>query len=124
MRILILALSGLLSVSTPSFGDVLTTDQKIRQAIIGNTVSGNEDGKRYVVFFLPDGSIHGQGADGAYSGEWRISRRRICVLYSEDEGPSKDWECMHVEVTGSRLTWIEDGERYDAQLVPGNPNRL
>jgi hypothetical protein len=134
MRPAILGLAGLLSVSGLSFGAVLTTDAGIRHAIIGNTISGIEDGRPYTEFYQPDGYIHGQEPDGLYVGEWRISGRSFCVRYfDKGESPDRDeegsgsigaWECMGVDIQGSLFAWIKDGERYKAQLVPGNPNKL
>ena len=84
MRVLILCLTGLLSLSSVSFGAVLTTEAQIRQAIIGNTVSGTEDGKPYTEYFLPDGHLRGMAPDGPYAGEWRISGRKFCERSFED----------------------------------------
>ena len=124
MRVLILGLTGLLSLSSVSFGAVLTTEAQIRQAIIGNTVSGTEDGKPYTEYFLPDGHLRGMGPDGPYAGEWRISGRNFCER-SFDDGSYGGWECMGVEIVGSRFAWIdEDGKRYEARRVAGNPNNL
>ena len=124
MRVALLGFAGLLWLSNQSFGVVLTTEAQVRQAIIGNTISGTEDGKPYTEYYQPDGYIHGEDPDGQYVGEWRISRGSICVRYFEEDSPSRDWECMGVEIVGSRFAWVEDGKRYAAQLVPGNPNHL
>ena len=138
MRVLILGLTGLLSLSSVSFGAVLTTEAQIRQAIIGNTISGTEDGKPYTEYFLPDGHLRGMAPDGPYAGEWRISGRKFCERSFEDAGSGLhdsgdagaggsygDWECRGVEIVGSRFAWIdEDGKRYEARRVAGNPNNL
>ena len=131
MRILFLAL-GLVLVSTPSFAAVLTTEDQIRQAIIGNTISGIEDGKPYAEYFLPDGHLRGVDPEGPYTGEWHISGRTLCERYftqrteeaDPDEGSPSGWECMSVEITGSRFAWVVDGERYEARRFTGNPNNL
>ena len=132
MRILFLALFGLVLVSTPSFAAVLTTEDQIRQAIIGNTISGIEDGKPYAEYFLPDGHLRGVDPEGPYTGEWHISGRTLCERYftqrteeaDPDEGSPSGWECMSVEITGSRFAWVVDGERYEARRFTGNPNNL
>src|SRR5271155_5861219 len=116
MRAAMLGLAALISLPCTSFGAVLTTEDEIRRAIIGNTVSGTEDGKPYSEYFLADGHLRGVGPEGPYSGEWRISGRRLCERYS-DEGSSSDWECMGVEIVGSRFAWIVDGERYEARRI-------
>jgi hypothetical protein len=123
MRVGMLGLAGFLSLTSASLGAVLTTEEQIRLAIIGNTVSGTEDGKPCSEYFLPDGHLRGVDPEGPYSGEWRISGRRLCERYF-DEGSSSDWECMGVEIVGSRFAWIVDGERYEARRIAGNPNNL
>jgi hypothetical protein len=127
-------LAALLSLTTFSFGAVLTREAEIRQAMAGNTVSGIEDGRSYTDYYQPDGYIHGQEPEGSYVGEWRIAGRSFCVRYFDrGEGPDRDedasgsigaWECMGVDIQGSLFAWIKDGERFKAQLVPGNPNKL
>jgi hypothetical protein len=134
MRAAMLGLAGLLSLTSPSFGAVLTTETEMRRAIIGNTISGREEGKPYTEYYQPDGYIHGQEAEGSYVGEWRIAGRSFCVRYfDKGEGADREeqgsgsigaWECMGVDIQGSLFAWIKDGERYKAQLVPGNPNKL
>ena len=134
MRATMLGLAGLLSLTSLSFGAVLTTEAQIRQAIVGNTFSGIEDGKSYTEYYQPDGYIHGVEPEGLYVGEWRVAGRNFCVRYfDKGEGPDREevgsgtigaWECMGVEIQGSLFAWIKDGERYKAQLVPGNPNKL
>jgi hypothetical protein len=134
MRAAMLGLAGLLSLTSPSFGAVLTTETEMRRAIIGNTISGTEEGKPYTEYYQPDGYIHGQEAEGSYVGEWRIAGRSFCVRYfDKGEGADREeqgsgsigaWECMGVDIQGSLFAWIKDGERYKAQLVPGNPNKL
>jgi hypothetical protein len=132
MRAAMLGLAGLLAVPSASFGAVLTTEEQIRLAVIGSTVSGTEDGKPYTEYFLPDGQIRGMDPEGPYSGEWRISGRKLCERYFAQrtdeaipgEGSPSDWECMGVEITGSRFAWVVGGERYEARRMTGNPDNL
>jgi hypothetical protein len=132
MRMAMLGLAGLMFQSSASFAAVLTTEDQIRQAIIGNTISGIEDGKPYAEYFLPDGHLRGVDPEGPYTGEWRISGGILCERYFEQgtdepvpgEGSPSDWECMSVEITGSRFAWVVDGERYEARRVKGNPDNL
>ena len=132
MRVAMLGLTGLLALSSASFGAVLTTEEQICLAVIGSTVSGTEDGRSYAEYFLPDGQIRGMDPEGPYSGEWRISGRKLCERYfaqrsdeaSPDEGSPGEWECMGVEIVGSRFAWIVDGERYEARRMTGNPDNL
>ena len=132
MRMAMLGLAGFMLLSSASFAAVLTTEDQIRQAIIGNTISGIEDGKPYAEYFLPDGHLRGVDPEGPYTGEWRISGGTLCERYFTqrteeavpDEGSPSGWECMSVEITGSRFAWVVDGERYEARRVTGNPNNL
>jgi len=43
---------------------------------------------------------------------------------SPDEGSPGEWECLGLEIFGSRFAWIVDGERYEARRVTGNPDNL
>ena len=124
MRAAMFGLAVLLSLTSQNSAAVLTTEDQIRQAVIGNTVSGVEDGKSYTEYFRPDGYIHGQDLEGPYAGEWRIAGREICTRYFEEDHSISAWECMGVEVNGSHLVWLQNGEHYEAQLVPGNPNEM
>ena len=130
MRAAILGFACLLSMTSLSSGAVLTTEAQIRQAVVGNTISGIEDGKSYTEYYQPDGYIHGLVPEGPYVGEWRIAGRTLCVRYfeiKEDEDGSGSigaWECMGVEIRGTHFAWIKDGERYKAQIAAGNPNKL
>ena len=48
-------------------------------SIIGNTVSGIEDGKSYTEYYQPDGYVHGLELEGPYVGEWRIAGRNASM---------------------------------------------
>ena len=74
----ILGLAGLMSLSSASFAAVLTTEDQIHQAIVGNTISGTEDRKPYTEYFLPDGNLRGVDPEGPYACEWRITGRELC----------------------------------------------
>ena len=64
MRGAMLGLAGLMALSSASFAAVLTTEDQIRQAIVGNTISGTEDGKPYTEYFLADGNLRGVDPEG------------------------------------------------------------
>lgn len=117
-------LAGFLFLTNLGFGAVLTTEDEIRHAIIGNTVSGTEDGKPYAEYYRPDGNVHGEEPEGPYVGEWRITGREFCTRYFEEDHSVSAWECKGVDVSGSHFAWVEDGDRYEARLVLGNPNKM
>ena len=102
----------------------LINDAQIREAIVGNTISGREDGAAYVEFINPDGRIVGEDRDGRYTGRWRLNEGRICFSYDKDGGKASDWDCAQVGLEGSRIVWISDGDRSYADLIQGNPNRF
>jgi hypothetical protein len=124
MRTFISILAGcLFMVSNIALSQDLSRDDQIREALIGNTISGVEGGKPYVEFLQPDGQINGKESEGRYTGSWQIANGRICFRYV-DEGKAKNWDCVKVAVTGSRIVWIGRGERSYANLIIGNPNGL
>jgi hypothetical protein len=98
----------------------LSNDDQIREALIGSTISGVEDGKSYVEFLQPDGRIDGDGREGRYSGHWQIAKGQICFSYDED-GKANSWDCVKVGIEGARIVWIDKGERSYAKLIAGNP---
>ena len=102
----------------------LTTDDQILQALIGNTVTGVENGKSYTEYYLPDGTVHGLEAEGSYTGHWKIDGGRFCENYLEDSGLSSDWDCAHVSVDGNNLSWADGSDKESAKLIRGNPSNL
>ena len=125
MRIFFPAFLGsLLLFSIASFAGPLTTEAQIRQAIVGNTISGTEKGKAYLEYFQGDGFIHGRDAEGPYVGQWRISRGQLCMSYFEEDKTVSAWECSRVALEGSRLAWLDDEGREYSDVIMGNPNKL
>ena len=59
------------AISSPAFAAALSSDDDIRHALVGNTISGEEDGQAFTEYFKPDGTIAGEEADGRYAGMWR-----------------------------------------------------
>ena len=83
------------------------SDDQIRSALVGNTISGQESGEPYVEFLRPDGRIDGVGSDGRYTGHWVISRGRMCMSYDVDDGKAtpgiaRAWSLKAIESFG----WI------------------
>jgi|SRR5271166_2724871 len=120
----------LIGSSAAASAQVFTSNDQVRQALVGNTISGEEKGKRYVEYFHPDGRISGfypderegdEEAEGPYTGHWRIGKAQLCVRYAEDDGREGAWDCSPVEVKGWKVIWASDGERSVSSLTPGNP---
>lgn len=102
MRITIVALLAA-AFSTAAAAQSLSGEQ-IRNALIGHTISGVEDGEAYSEHLNADGTISGRSPSGDYSGRWRITRDEICFRYDDDE----DWDCNEVSLRGNKITW-DDG---------------
>jgi len=100
------------------------SDDQIRSALVGNTISGQESGEPYVEFLRPDGRIDGMGADGRYTGHWVISRGRMCMSYDEEDGKATPWDCARVATRGDRVIWVNQGEKSYSALSRGNPKNL
>ncbi len=100
------------------------SDDQIRSALVGNTISGQESGDYYVEFLRPDGRIDGMGSDGRYTGHWVISRGRMCMSYDEEDGKATPWDCARVATRGDRVIWVNQGEKSYSALSRGNPKNL
>ena len=100
------------------------SDDQIRSALVGNTISGQESGEYYVEFLRPDGRIDGMGADGRYTGHWVISRGRMCMSYDEEDGKATPWDCARVATQGDKVIWVDQGEKSYSALSRGNPRNL
>lgn len=125
MRIAVVALlAGMIVSPCAVEAQPLSNDTEIRSVFSGNTVSGEEKGETYVEYFAPDGRISGVNHEGLYNGHWQISKNRICVSYEEDDGKSSAWDCSHVGLNGSRLSWSQDGETSYSTIAAGNPRGL
>jgi hypothetical protein len=121
MRAFVSILVGsLLMMPAVAYSKYLSNDDQIREALIGNTISGVEEGKSFVEFLQPDGRIDGEQRDGRYTGHWQIAKGQICFSYDEDNRATK-WDCVKVAIEGSRIVWIDKGERSYAKLIVGNP---
>jgi hypothetical protein len=125
MRIAIAALMAGLIVSPCAVeAQPLSNEAEIRSVFAGNTVSGEEKGQPYDEYYVPDGRILGVNNEGHYKGNWQIFKNRMCVSYEEDDGKASAWDCSHVALNGSRLSWTEDGETTYSTITAGNPRGL
>ena len=114
MRGAILGLAGLMSLSSVSFAAVLTTEDQIRQAIVGNTVSGIEDGKPYAEFFLADGNIRGVGPEGPM----RASGASTGGSFASD--PLRNEPKTRLPTRAPRATGNAWASRSPAPVLPGS----
>ncbi len=100
---------------------------EIQARIVGNTVEGVENGDAYSEYISPDGTIRGVGADGFYSGTWRITNGQICFHYDENDGQGSAWDCSPVTLVGDKIYWsmgVDGGDSPEATLLYGNPKKL
>jgi hypothetical protein len=117
----------MLAVTTAAFGQNRTTlsAEAIRSDIVGNTISGIEDGERYVEFLRPDGTISGHSPSGSYTGKWRISGKQICFLYNGEKGEAKGgWDCSEARLVGDKVFWSGAAASEASTLAHGDPNGL
>ena len=111
--------------------------EQIRVRIVGNTIDGVDDGKAYSEYIVSDGTLRGLGADGFFSGTWRIDKNQFCYRIDPDADPDNpdptdstatwEWECSQVTLVGAKLYWsdgIDEGDAPDATLRDGNPSHL
>ncbi|MGK9234986.1 hypothetical protein KXS07_24800 [Inquilinus limosus] len=96
------------------------TGAEIQARIVGNTIDGTAGDVDYTEFYAADGTIHGLGDDGPYSGQWSIEGDRMCF----DLGETK--ECDQLRLDGTKVELIgEDGSLVAVgELKPGNPGNL
>jgi len=104
--------------------EVLSSDDQIRKALVGNTISGEEEGEPYTEFINPDGRILGEDRQGRYSGHWMISGAQMCMRYFEQPDKEGEWDCSRVEMDGSQITWTSGGEKSVSKLTRGNPSKF
>jgi hypothetical protein len=126
MRAVELALISSLTVAPVAAQARMLTGPEIRSAVIGNTISGVEDGKDYEEYLHPDGWIFGQEKEGSYKGRWLIEKEKLCLFYEEGRHADKTggkWECLTVGLDGTKVIWDGD-EKSHATLTPGNPDNL
>ena len=90
-------------------------------AIVGNSISGTEDGKPLVEHYMADGTAKSMHGSEVSTGKWAISGEAVCFKYTDDDKP----ECYKVEVSGTTVTYTDEkgsGTRYE--IVKGNPKDL
>ncbi|MDQ0395865.1 hypothetical protein [Labrys monachus] len=113
----------MLSVAGPVLAsDLQLTGAEIKARIIGNTVTGVDDGDTYQEYYNPNGSIAGTDNTGKYTGNWRIDGDQLCTIFQDTDNDvvtAKDWNCSNIGVIGDHVIWNDDGDLSDAKLIPG-----
>jgi hypothetical protein len=90
-------------------------------ALVGNSITGMEDGEVLVEYYAPDGTAKSMLGNEIVTGKWALVGEAVCFKYTDD----KEMECYRVEVMGDSATFIDPngtGSRYD--ILKGNPKGL
>lgn len=88
-------------------------------ALVGNSISGMEDGKPLVEHYLADGTAKSMTGNEISTGKWALVGDTVCFKYDADT------ECYKIEVVGNTVTFTDakgSGTRYD--ILKGNPKNL
>jgi hypothetical protein len=88
-------------------------------ALVGNSISGMEDGKPLVEHYLADGTAKSMSGNEISTGKWALVGDTVCFKYDNDT------ECYKIEVIGNTATFTDakgSGTRYD--ILKGNPKNL
>jgi hypothetical protein len=111
---LVFLVAGALALPLAALAQSLPGDQ-LKQALVGKTIAGTEDGDSYTERLEPDGSIAGVAK---YSGHWQINDDQICLSYDEGSPVKEKWKCSKVRLDGRQIIWddnstatIADGPR-------------
>ncbi len=89
--------------------------------VVGNSVTGTEDGKVVVEFYAPDGTAKSMTGNEISSGKWALVGETVCFQYTDDP----KMECYKLEVSGNTVTYTDEkgtGLRYE--ILAGNPKGL
>jgi hypothetical protein len=89
--------------------------------VVGNTITGNENGKVLVEFYAPDGMAKSMTGNEISTGSWALVGETICFKYTDEPKP----ECYRLEVVGNTATYYDEkgsGTRYE--ILKGNPKGL
>jgi len=89
--------------------------------LVGNSITGQEDGKTLVEYYAPDGKTKSMLDNEISSGTWALVGETICFQYTDQN----EMECYKLEVMGSTATFTDQngtGSRYE--ILKGNPKGL
>jgi hypothetical protein len=88
--------------------------------LVGNSITGKEDGETIVEYYAPDGTVKSMTGNEISSGTWALVGDTICFKY-----PGEEIDCYKLEVIGNSVTMTDssgDGTRYE--ILKGNPKSL
>ena len=90
-------------------------------ALIGNSITGNDDGKTLTEYYAPDGTAKSMTGNEISQGTWALAGEVVCFKYNDEPKP----ECYRIEVLGDTLTYYDEkgsGTRF--KILKGNPSNL
>jgi len=88
-------------------------------ALVGNSISGMEDGKPLVEHYTADGTAKSMHGNEISTGKWALAGETVCFKYDNET------ECYRIEVVDNTATFTDAkgaGTRYD--ILKGNPKNL
>jgi hypothetical protein len=88
--------------------------------LVGNSITGQEDGETLVEYYAPDGTVKSMTGNEISTGNWVLVGDTICFKY-----PGEDMDCYKLEVSGNMVTMTDstgDATRYE--ILKGNPKQL
>jgi pyruvate/2-oxoglutarate dehydrogenase complex dihydrolipoamide acyltransferase (E2) component len=88
-------------------------------ALVGNSISGMEDGKPLVEHYLADGTAKSMTGNEISTGQWALVGDTVCFKYDNET------ECYKIEVMDKTATFTDSkgtGTRYE--ILKGNPKNL
>jgi pyruvate/2-oxoglutarate dehydrogenase complex dihydrolipoamide acyltransferase (E2) component len=88
-------------------------------ALVGNSISGMDDGKPLVEHYAADGTAKSMHGNEISKGQWALVGETVCFKYDGDT------DCYRIEVVDSTVTFTDAkgaGLRYD--ILKGNPKNL
>jgi hypothetical protein len=119
---------GLFLIASPAAAhyawDGELTAAQITATIAGNSLAGQFEGKDYTEYYDPDGTIHGQTAEGPYKGKWSVRDDDLmCFAYEPDYAIIG---CVMLFLDADTVTFrlIDGTEEPPAKLLTGNPKGL
>jgi hypothetical protein len=89
--------------------------------LVGNSLTGKEDGETLVEYYAPDGTAKSMLGNEISTGKWALVGETICFQYSDQN----EMECYKLEVMGNTATFTDQkgtGTRYE--ILKGNPKGL
>jgi tetratricopeptide (TPR) repeat protein len=122
------ALKRLAATSTPAAAATQTetpvtklTGRAAWDALVGNSITGEEDGEPLVEYYAPDGTAKSMTGHEVSTGTWTFAGDTVCFKYPDDQ----DTDCYKVEVAADSVTFYEkDGSGSRYAIVKGNPKQL